>query len=70
MTYNNAAARLSASEEPTPGRWPLSAGGAADGEDAEDDWGEGTHLTFADGVDRDGRPCAVDVCVLDDDTAA
>ncbi len=29
----------------------------------------GTRLTFVEGVDRDGRPCAVDVCVLDDDTA-
>lgn len=35
-----------------------------------DDLDEGTHLTFADGVDRDGRPCAVDVCLLDDDTDA
>ncbi len=29
----------------------------------------GTRLTFVEGVDRNGRPCAVDVCVLDDDTA-
>ncbi len=35
-----------------------------------DDLEEGTHLSFVDGVDRDGRPCAVDVCLLDDDTAA
>ncbi len=38
MTYNNAAARLPASEEPTPRWWPLSAGWAADDEDAEYDW--------------------------------
>lgn len=35
-----------------------------------DDLEEGAHLSFVDGVDRDGRPCAVDVCLLDDDTAA
>jgi cold shock CspA family protein len=34
-----------------------------------DDLEEGTRLTFVEGVDRDGRPCAVDVCLLDDDTA-
>ncbi len=35
-----------------------------------DDLDEGTQITFGDGVDRDGRPCAVGVCLLDDDTAA
>jgi len=31
-----------------------------------DDVDEGMHITFVEGVDRDGRPCAVDVCLLDE----
>lgn len=36
-----------------------------------DDLQEGAHLTYAEGLDRDGRPCAVDVRPLteDDDVA-